>query len=169
MSSTTTKVDLLARIEAEREYWRSLVARAGPDRLEEPGPMGAWTFKDLAAHLTGWRERAIGRLEAAGRGDEAPPTPWPPHLIEDDEVNDWIQSQSAGRTARDVLEAADDSFQRLASAVAALSEEDVETPGRFPWLDGQSLAGADLFGHLHEEHESDILAWLAAPRPKGGA
>ena len=27
--------------------------------MTEPGPMGEWTFKDLAAHLLGWRERTI--------------------------------------------------------------------------------------------------------------
>ena len=43
--------------------WSDLVAAIGPDRMEEPGPMGEWTFKDLAAHLTGWRERSIRRLE----------------------------------------------------------------------------------------------------------
>jgi hypothetical protein len=164
MSTTKTKADLLNRIEEEREYWHRLVAKIDRDRMEEPGPMGQWSFKDLAAHLTGWREQTIGRLEAAGRGDETPPTPWPAHLVEDDEVNDWIMAQNRDRSLSDVLEAADTSYQRLASAISGLSEEDVATPGRFPWIGEQALAEVELFGHLREEHEPDIHAWLATLR-----
>ena len=164
MSTSKTKTDLLARIEEEREYWHRLIGKIDRDRMEEPGPMGEWTFKDLVAHLTGWRERTISRLEAAGRGDESPPTPWPAHLVEDDEINTWIQEQNHDRPVGDVLQAADTSYQRLASAVAALSEEDVTTPGRFSWMGDQALTEADFFGHLHEEHEPDIHAWIATLR-----
>ncbi len=68
-----TKDELLASIEGERDAWNALVSEVGEGRMEEPGPMGAWTFKDLAAHLTGWRERTIGRIEAAGRSEPEPP------------------------------------------------------------------------------------------------
>jgi hypothetical protein len=164
MSSTKTKADLLARIEEERELWQRLVARIDQAWMEEPGPMGDWSFKDLAAHLTGWRERTIARFEAAGRGAEVPPPPWPTHMTEDDEINRWIYQQNKDRTVRDVLQDADASYQRLATAIASLSEDDVTTPGRFPFLEGQALADVDsaLFDHLHDEHEPDIHAWLAA-------
>ncbi len=62
MPDHITKADALAAIDAEREIWRQLVAEVGDDRMEEPGPMGAWTFKDLAAHLTGWRQHSIARI-----------------------------------------------------------------------------------------------------------
>ena len=41
--------------------------------LEQPGAMGDWTFKDVAAHLTAWRRRTVVRLEAAARGEAEPP------------------------------------------------------------------------------------------------
>ena len=159
MSTVRTKDDLVAHIRAEHDGWRALVAEVGEERLEQPGPMGDWTFKDLAAHLTGWRERTIRRLEA-GPGQE-PPTAWPSNLTDDDEINQWIYEQNRDRPLREVLAEADASHQRLAAAVEALPEEDLTTPGRFTWMEGKSLAGGDLFGHLHEEHEPDIRAWLA--------
>lgn len=162
MTATKTKADLLTRIEEEREYWHRLIAKIDPEQMEEPGPMGEWSFKDLTAHLVGWRDLTIARLDAAGRGDEDPSPPWPENLVEDDAINRWIYQQSADRPVAEVLEAADSSYQRLASAVAALSEDDVSTLGRFPWLEGQALAEIDFFGHLHEEHEPDIHAWLAS-------
>jgi hypothetical protein len=29
-----------------------------------------------------------------------------------------------------------------------------------PGLEGQALADADFFGHVHDEHEPSIRAWL---------
>ena len=156
-----TKDDVLDSIHAERDKWNALVAKVGKERLEAPGAMGAWTFKDLAAHLTGWREWTIARIEAAGRGEPEPPPPWPVELIENDAINDWIYRQNRHRPPRDVLADADQSYVRLAAAVATLPEQAVTTPGYFPWMEGEALAGADLFGHLHEEHDPDVEAWLA--------
>ena len=56
-TTTTTKGDLLEAIEREREAWEALLAEVGEDRMLEAGPMGEWTFKDLVAHLNGWRAR----------------------------------------------------------------------------------------------------------------
>ena len=157
---TGAKESLLARIDNEREQWQRLVTEIGQDRMEEPGPMGEWTFKDLAAHLTGWRERTLARLDA-GPGQEAQ-LPWPAELDDDDEaVNQWLYERDRDRPLDDILIEADTSFERLASAIRALPEEDLITPGRFPWLGEETLADADFFGHLHEEHESDIRRWLA--------
>lgn len=159
MSQGWTKDRLLATIRDEREQWRGLVSEVGEERMERSGPLGEWTFKDLAAHLTGWRERTIARLEA-GPGREPPP-PWPAGLTGDDEINDWIHERNRNRPLRDVLHDADESYGRLEAAIAALPEEDVTTPGRFPWMGGEALVAGDFFGHLHEEHEPDIRAWLA--------
>ena len=156
----TTQAELLEQIRAEHELWNDLVAEVGAERMEQPGPMGDWTFKDMAAHLTGWRERTIDRLEAGPGAD--PPTPWPAHLTGDDEINDWIYAQNRDRPLSDVLADADRSYARLAAAVQALPEEDVTTPGSFNWLEGATLTDVELFGHLHEEHEPDVRAWLAS-------
>lgn len=154
-----TKDELLAQVRVEHAGWRALLGEIGEERMEQPGPMGEWTFKDLVAHLTGWRERTIRRLEA-GPGRE-PPTPWPGDLTDDDAINAWIYERNRDRPLREVLAEADASFDRLAAALAALPDEDVTTPGRFAWLEGQPLVTGDFFGHLHEEHEPSIRAWLA--------
>lgn len=158
------KERLLARIDSEREQWQRLVAEVGTGRMEEPGPMGEWTFKDLAAHLTGWRELTLARL-SAGQGQEAQP-PWPAELTEDDEINNWLHNRDRDRPLDDILLEADNSFERLTSAIRALPEEDLITPGRFPWLGDEPLAELDPAGHLHEEHEPDVRRWLAE---RGGA
>jgi hypothetical protein len=159
--SKTAKEALLNRIQDERAFWHALLAEIGEARMEQSGPMGEWTFKDLAAHLTGWRARTIARLEAAARGQETPPTPWPAHLETDDDINGWIYQQNRNRPLSDVLADADGSYERLAAALAALSKTDLTTPGRFAWMEGKPLAEGDFFGHLHEEHEPSIRACLS--------
>jgi hypothetical protein len=157
---TDRRADLVATCEKERGLWRDLVAEVGIDRMTEPGPMGPWSFKDLAAHLLGWRERTIARLEAAAEGRDAPPPAWPSGLDDDDSINDWIQARSDGRSVRAVLDDVDRSYQRLAAAIAALPEDLVTRRGALPWLEGESLAEQDLFGHLHDEHMPSIREWL---------
>ena len=170
MTETETLTDpraaVLARIADERRHWQDLVAEVGIDRLEEPGPMGEWSFKDLAAHLLGWRERTIARFEAAADGRPAPPPPWPAELEgeDDDPVNEWIHQQHRNRPVEDVLRDVDRSYERLAAAVAALPEEQLTDPTAFPTLDGRSIVDVDLFGHLHDEHEPSIREWLARGR-----
>jgi hypothetical protein len=153
---------LIAHIRAERAWWANLVDEIGEERMTEPGPMGEWTFKDLAAHLLGWRDRTIARLEAAAAGREAPPPPWPRELDDDDSINGWIHERNAGRPVRDVLDDTDRSYERLATAIAALPEDLITRPDAFPWLEGEALADRKLFGHVHDEHEPGIRAWLEA-------
>jgi hypothetical protein len=152
---------LVATCERERELWRDLVAEVGIDRMTEPGPMGPWSFKDLAAHLVFWRDWTIARLEAAADGREVPPPAWPRELQADDSINDWIQARSDGRSVRDVLDDTDRSYGRLAVAIAALPEETVTSRDALPWMEGESLAETALFGHLHDEHMPSIRAWIA--------
>ena len=160
-----TTADVLDAIATERVLWNDLVAAVGPDRMLEPGPMGEWSFKDLAAHLTGWRLRTIERLEAAGRGEPDPAPPWPATLQEDDEINDWIQAQAADQSLHDVLAEADRSYLRLSAAVEALPATALWDSAYFPWADGtaigQAIIDRSFFGHLHDEHEPDVRTWLA--------
>ena len=48
------------------------------------------------------------------------------------------------------------------AAVESISEPDLLTPGRYPWLDGYPLSEIVLGSveHLHDEHEADIRNWL---------
>ena len=164
MAQSRVKTEALERIAAERRYWRDLVAEVGEDRMDEPGPMGQWTFKDLAAHLLGWRQRMIARLEAAVAGEREPAPAWPADLS-DDEVNEWLHERDRDRPLREVLDDVDRSYDRIERAVAALPDDVVTDRSAFRWLGGESLAEAALFSHLHEEHEASIREWLRTRGP----
>jgi hypothetical protein len=151
-------------IDHERESWDALLAEVGEERMLVPGPMGEWSFKDLIAHLMGWRERGLQRLEAAAQGQPEPPPAWPAHLESDDEINAWIHEANRDRPLADVVADSRRSYARLAEIVRSLPDEALTDPASFPWLEGQALGEAIVdgawFGHLHEEHEPTIRQWL---------
>ena len=132
--------------------------------MDLPGPMGQWTFKDLAAHLAAWRNYRIPMIEAGGRGAAVPPPPWPSALAEDDydEINAWFQERDAARSLDDVLDDYDGSFERLAAALEALPESVAHDPQGLPWMGGEAAIDADFTEHLHGEHAPAVRAWLEA-------
>jgi hypothetical protein len=160
------KDEVLRRIDDERAAWQALVAEVGPDRVEQPGAMGEWTFRDLASHLTGWRSYGIARIEAFNRGEGDAPFPWPPTLTEDDEINDWIREEDQGRPAQEVIAAHDATFPRLRAAIEAMDNAQLANLEALPWLEGQSLGevirSGSFFDHFHQEHEPEVRAWLAS-------
>ncbi len=171
--AATSKQQLLAVIETERRGWEALLNEIGENRMTRPGAAGDWTFKDVVAHVNDWRTRTIDRLEAVARGEPAPPPPWPAGMDEEtdegvNQINDWFYERSKDRPLVDVLAQAREQYQRLHDATTALPEAELIEPGRFdslfPWLEGAALGPVILgssFGHLHEEHEPAIRAWLA--------
>ena len=154
-----TRAEQVEALRADQQFWRDLSAEVGPERYADPGPMGDWSFGDMAGHLLGWRNRTITRLEALGRGEPEPAPPWPPELEDDEPINDWMRAQDAGRPPEELIAAYDASYDRLIAAIEALPDAMLADPDAFPWLEGP-VTDADFTSHLHEEHVPDVRAWL---------
>ena len=161
MDDESRRRALIERIGEIRGRWHQLVADVGVDHAELPGAMGDWTFKDVAAHLSAWRRRTIDRLDAAGRGEAPPPSPWPAELdgVEDEPINAWIHDQTKDRPLSEVLADADAIYDAFIAAILALPLKDATDPERFDWLEGVALVDSDFGGHL-AEHEPDVRRWL---------
>jgi hypothetical protein len=167
--STPTKDDLLAAIGTERHYWNALVALVEQEglldrQIRANGP----TFKETAAHVNSWRALTVARFEAAQRGSGPPAHPWPEGMGEDsrvgvNEINAWSAERDRERPAAEVLAEASTQFDALSAAVAAMSDDDLLTPGRFVWLGDLPIGPALLgysFTHLHTDHVPEICTWL---------
>jgi hypothetical protein len=155
-----TKAEAVAGIRADQQFWRDLAARVGSDRYGEPGPMGEWSFGDLAGHLLGWRNRTIRRLEAFARGEPEPTNPWPGELDgDDDAVNDWIHDQHVDRMPEQLVADYDASYDRMVAALERVPDSKLSDPTAIPWL-GMALVDADFTEHLHDEHVPSVEAWL---------
>ena len=89
-------------------------------------------------------------------------------MNEDDEINAWFNDANRKRPLADVIAESRESFARLAAVVAALPEDALGDPGRFPGMEGQALGPEIVSGayflHLHEDHEPDVRRWLEAAR-----
>ena len=158
-----TRAEQIAGIKADQQFWRDLAAEVGPDRYDQPGPMGEWTFGDLAGHLLGWRNRTIARLEAAARGE---PDPLPDEPDSDDEIDAYnvtMRDNDAGRPPAELVDAYTDSYDRLIRALEALPESMLTDPTALPFAEGP-LIDVAFTGHLHEEHVPDVRAWLDGQR-----
>jgi hypothetical protein len=168
MTEPMSKAALLELIERERGLWDDLVAEIGENRMLQPGATDDWSFKDVVAHLNGWRIRTLSRLAAARNHTDPAAPPWPAGLDEDEEgepnkINDWIYQANRERPLGEVLGEYRDSFQRMYEAASALNENELNEVDRYPWLAGYRLADVITasFEHFHEEHEPVLRDWLA--------
>ncbi len=160
-----TKAQMLALIADEQQFWHTLVAEVGADRTDIPGVNnGAWTFKDVAAHLNYWRRWSVARM-IAGRDSTDPVLPANVRDETDvDAINADAYAADRDRPLADILAETDAQFLALHDAVAATPEEVLTDPHRFAWMHGSPLGEIVLghsYLHLHEDHEPDIRAWLA--------
>jgi len=155
------RADLLAELNSEQEAWEGLLDQIGVDRMEEPGVAGSWSIKDVIAHLTAWRRRTVGRLEAVANGQPEPAHEWPADLAEDDDINAWFHARDRDKSVGEVLDESRRVFQQLVSAIEKLPHDALDDPARFPWMQGATMTGATLFGHFHDEHEADMRAFLS--------
>lgn len=163
---------LLETVRGLRQELDELVEQVGEERAVEPGAFGPWTFKDLIAHLTGWRLMTAARLEA-GLRDQEPQAPWPDHFeggdLEEgnvDAINEWFYQTNRDKPLDQVLRESNEAFDRVERAIQELSDEALFQSGRFAWLywTDEGLGPAVIRGtysHYHVDHKPDIEAWLA--------
>lgn len=159
------KQELLGKIQREAQVWENFLDEVGEARMEEPGATGDWSFKDVVAHISTWRERSLARLEAAVR-DQAPSAFWLAGWDEDsdeivDKTNRWIYEKNRERPLADVLDESRQQFRRMEELVQALPESKLFDANQYAWMEGKALARVVSFGHFHEEHEPILRRWLA--------
>jgi hypothetical protein len=107
------------------EIGRKKEAEVFVPRVDDSAPArpGEWTVKDTVAHLMSWREEATGELDSVRTGAPAPVV-----ADEDDVQNATFYAQTHEETARSILESAARSWDALAEAVNACTEEQLQAP-----------------------------------------
>ena len=151
------KATFLEELHAARTEWEDLLAQVGEERMLEPGAAGAWSVKDIIAHLM-WGEREmIGVCEAhALVGSNL----W---NLSEDERNAAVVAEMRDCPLQEVLLEAKQVFAHFLAAVQRLSDEDFNDPHRFrdmpdDWIPWRILAGCS-YAH-YRQHMPSIRAWL---------
>jgi hypothetical protein len=158
------KSELLVKLQEENQEWEAFLDKIGSSNMEKPGVNGAWSFKDLVAHLAGWNQWLVMRMQAASRGETQPLPPWPSTIVKEDDVNAWLYETNHQRSLSDVLDASRQVFAQLLTVIANLPEdvhiETVEPRYYLVWIGGQRFEAGEFFDHFIDDHEPDVRTWM---------
>jgi hypothetical protein len=156
-----TAVRLATILRHERALWDALLAQVGQERMDLPGVEGAWSVKQIVAHLT-WYEGVVvegaqqllntGRFVREGL-----------RVLSMDERNVILAAQSKPRPVGEVLAESERVFEQLLAVVTGCPDEILNDPRRLglpddvvPW----TLVANNSYAH-YQEHAQAIRAWLA--------
>jgi hypothetical protein len=155
---------ILERIEAERRRLEENLATLSEEQMDVSGVVGAWSVKDLLAHLVDWEQRFIGWYEAGLRG-EVPEIPAPGiGWAELDVLNQQIYQRHRDRALEEVLREFHASYEQVLATVQGIPEEDMFAIGRYAWLGEGNLVGYILANTANHYRwaKDQIRDWLKA-------
>lgn len=139
MAKPESKQALLAVIQRERSKLEGLLVTIAESEMEIPGACEQWSIKDILSHLVDWEQRCLNWYRAGLKGD-VPKTP-------DEEFN-WrqlpglnqaIYEKYKNRSLEDTRKAFAESFGEMLSAVKAMTEEEIFSPGHYAWTKKSTL------------------------------
>ncbi|MFA5308629.1 MAG: ClbS/DfsB family four-helix bundle protein [Dehalococcoidales bacterium] len=139
MSWPTTKDGLLKDIRRERERLAALFAGLTEAEMTARDKPGAWSAKDIMAHITAWEQSLLGWYRAGLKGIKQQMPDWQtPGLI--DGLNREIFARNRDRTLAEVQKDFLASYREILKMVEEVPEGDMFTPGKFDWTDKDTLA-----------------------------
>lgn len=142
---------VLGQIESAWNGFQQAYASLDDDALLIPGVTGAWSVRDLIAHVTWWDDEAITHLPVILAGGTPPRYSRAYGGI--DAFNALMTERKAGQSLDEVRAAFHDTHARLVSYLAELPPAS--------WLDNARFRRRlklDTFGH-YPIHTADIIAW----------
>lgn len=128
-----TKKKLLENILLNRKLLDKKIAKLTPEQLVWPGSMDTWSVKDILGHLVDWEQRFIGWYEAGLRG-ETPETPGDGFNWQElPQLNEASYQRRKDHALEDILKEYAESYAQILALVEGMEEEQILTPGLYPW------------------------------------
>ena len=146
-----TKDQLLARLDAAWRDFEASYAGLTDAQLLTPGVTGAWSVRDIIAHVTWWEEEALAHLPLIRDGGRPPPYSVKYGGI--DAFNAMMTEQRRALPLQDVLRQHDDVHVRLVDYVRSAPDHLIRTETRF-----RRRLKLDAIGH-YPIHARAIRAW----------
>lgn len=134
--------------------WQALIASyAGlPEAAStEPGVTGAWSVKDIIAHVSVWEEEALAHLPVVLAGRRPPRYSVTHGGI--DAFNAQMTARNRALSFADVIRRRDDTHRRLIAFVEGVPEAECEGDTRF-----RRRLRLDTYGH-YAIHARAIRRW----------
>jgi hypothetical protein len=153
---------ILERIQLERNRLEKTLGQLSPSQMEAPGVIGAWSPKDVLAHLSDWEARFLGWYQA-GLSGEVPEIP-DPGLTWDDLgiLNQNIYEKHRHRELEEVVSEFRRSYERVLATIREIPEKDIFEVGRYEWLGDGNLVGYILANTANHYRwaKTHIRDWL---------
>jgi predicted transcriptional regulator YdeE len=154
------KAGLIEFVRQSRERFHRMVEPLSDAQMTAPGVQGAWSVKDIVAHVVAWEELMVRWLENVARGE----TPDMPAFDQAsiDRLNEQMYLAHRDEPLAQVMAAFDDGRAPVFESIEAVPEENLLAPCRLGWMKDDPLwhlVGANTFWH-YPPHMARITAWL---------
>jgi len=160
------KDHILAALREQFNTWEELLASLSEEQITTPHFDYNWSIKDVIAHLWGWQQISIARMEAAGQNREPEFLRWVTELKRDweenaDQTNAKIYEINHEKPWSEIHQNWRDGFLRFLELGDEISEKDLLDGDRYPWLKGYSLAFILVASYEHhQEHFEKLVSWF---------
>jgi hypothetical protein len=168
------KTELLEALEDSRQELLEMLEDLSDETLLKSGVVGAWSIKDILAHLTYWEGQIVTMLFQVQQGAAKPTTAQFGKETVDTLNQRWYEAgkdRSLEMVWQDWVGVRKQTVRRLAD----FQDRDLNDAQRYPWLKGKALYEwilVDTIEH-EEEHGDQIREWLdaqdATPGKKNGS
>jgi hypothetical protein len=142
---------LLNRLDTAWEGFQASYAGLSDSELLKPGVTGAWSVRDILAHVTAWEEEALKYLPLILEGGKPPRYSVTYGGI--DAFNARMTEQKSGLSLAEVLAQQDETHQRLIALVQSVPEEEFTRETRF-----RRRLRLDTYRH-YPTHAEAIRKW----------
>ncbi len=122
---------------------------------DTPGACGAWSVKDIVAHLASYEQVLVDVLTTFGGSDPTPVL----------RFNDTEVSSRKEKTMKEVLGEFNDTHAQVISMAAQLPPETLRQTGTLPWY-GAVYALDDFLVYAYYGHKREHSAQIAAFRDR---
>ncbi len=160
------KEHILTALREQFKSWEELLAIMDEEQITSPHFDYNWSIKDVIAHLWGWQQISVARMEA-GALDRSPKFPtWVANLNEGweenaNQTNAKIYEINHNKPWSEIHQNWRDGFLRFLESGRPIPEKDLLDGSRYPWLKRYSLAFILIASYdHHQEHLEKLIAWL---------
>lgn len=154
------KPELIRTIREAHQRVLGAIELVPDERLLEPA-MAGWTGKDLLAHMAWWHDHSALVIEGLRAGREPYDGTDPANTT--DAFNERTLREHLDAPPEMTRRAFNESFIRLLAALEPVTDEELFTADRWPWLGGEALVETILWDtSRHYDAHREYLEPLSA-------
>lgn len=140
MAKQTSKDQLLKDIHTERRRLEKNLSPLSVEDMLQPGITGAWSVKDILAHLVAWEKLFMEWYQTGVQGGSFIIEPVGMCQTAMDALNQQIYEANQWRSLDEIIAEFHASYQQVVAIIEGISEGDMFVHGRFTWTGKLTLA-----------------------------